>query len=89
MNIEALENSRLCFFSGKMIGIPDSIWKEKKCDIQKRLFYALETINTSADNLLPSNLFPGVAKNSVAAIRIINPYLDPRNETQGRFFMPG
>lgn len=46
--------------------------KKKKCDIQKRLFYAIETITTSADNLLPStrtNIFlrPGVAKNSVAA----------------------
>lgn len=66
------KNSGLCFFSGKMIGIPVSIWKEKKCDIQKRLFYAIETITTSADNLLPSTrintfLRSGVAKNSVAA----------------------
>ena len=46
--------------------------KRKKCDSQKRLFYAIETITTSADNLLPStrtNIFlrSGVAKNSVAA----------------------
>lgn len=46
--------------------------RKKKCDIQKRLFYAIETITTIADNLLPStrtNIFlrPGVAKNSVAA----------------------